>query len=179
MKWMFGLIIVLFAPSIVLSQVITCHRCFGNTYCNNASHPDFQANIRVAGCGTLLSTNNVETENEAKLRAIEKKINPGISTMIDGVYHQCITATVFEGNEAFTIRTCQTSDLPEPYLCERIRGSLVPARTTGSQFNCAQCSSDNCNTHTLQRPLGSKATGIKTWSLGLLLALIMAHLKLN
>ncbi|XP_030748062.1 uncharacterized protein LOC115876428 isoform X2 [Sitophilus oryzae] len=96
MKWMFGLIIVLFAPSIVLSQVITCHRCFGNTYCNNASHPDFQANIRVAGCGTLLSTNNVETENEAKLRAIEKKINPGISTMIDGVYHQCITATVFE-----------------------------------------------------------------------------------
>ncbi|XP_076275326.1 uncharacterized protein LOC143206599 isoform X1 [Rhynchophorus ferrugineus] len=171
MKLVLVIFLVFSSANIGMAQ-LKCYRCFGNTWCNNATSPEFQLKVYTTSCGP--KETNGESSNVTMI-GNQNLTNSNILPMENTVSYQCITAVAFEGGEGYTLRACTVNDSPSKHICDIIRQEILPAATRNNSFKCNRCSSDLCNVHVL---VESRAYLINMISIPVLLILVLINLFL-
>ncbi|ENN81738.1 uncharacterized protein LOC109546496 [Dendroctonus ponderosae] len=144
-------------PSLVLSQ-LACSRCYGNSFCNNASHPDYATGIRQATCNVQVDFENddpIELKIQQAINAVSLKELGGQNATLLNTWQEghCITATVHEPHDSHTLRTCVVRTLNANVttsLCELIKTIISPLNWYEGNFTCRTCNGSHfCNNFTL------------------------------
>ncbi|KAL1497965.1 hypothetical protein ABEB36_008842 [Hypothenemus hampei] len=143
---------------------LQCHRCFGKGYCNNGTDPEFIADTRQAVCnipGLFIDAGNdamnhlQETISGIILNATT---NNTLGTVVEG---NCLTATIYEPMDTYTLRTCVLRSIPvgsDVTLCEQIEDVLRTYNLYGGILACRSCNNHRCNDHTLSIGDGIRET---------------------
>ncbi|XP_050311148.1 uncharacterized protein LOC126746794 [Anthonomus grandis grandis] len=188
MKFISFLFIVPLVTLGVYSQrtILNCHRCFGNSYCNDADHPDFRANVANATCN-FTNTLGLDPSLDHPLWShLQEALNKetaliGEEASPHTFEGNCVTATVFEPHDTHTLRSCIIRDVTagaNRTLCELLASAVQTQNVHNGTFSCRECNRTNfCNTHTLRVGDGVGG-GAGTCAISLLLIGVMSAIRI-